>query len=127
MSNKSNLESYQKIVVDTHIYPINAALSAGYLLTDTIYVFLDMESEDKLAIYIKPKKDSDTNNYHDLFLNQILYEAEKIAVMKRNKKVRDFIVGRALFSNVENTDAQQGEYKEDPLGIATPWEDKYEE
>lgn len=124
-------KEYDKITVDRRIYPIEAALSAGYILADQLYTFLDLENENKLAVYIKPQKEGqgrrEDKGYRDLFLNQLLYEAEKISVAKRNKKVREFIVGRALFSSVESAETEGGEYEDDPLGIATPWEEKYNE
>jgi His-Xaa-Ser system protein HxsD len=106
-----NTNKYNKIIIDKQIYPIEAALSAGYALSDELYIYLDLEGKDKIAVYIKPKKEKvDRNKWEEEFLNQLLYEAEKIAVSKRNKKVREFIVGRALFSSVESVSANNDNY-----------------
>lgn len=121
---------YDKIVVDKRIYSIEAALSAGYILADRLYIFLDIEENDKLAIYFSPREEAqiqENESYKDIILDQLLYEAEKISVSKRNKKVREFIVGRALFSSVENMEEEEESYEDDPLGISTPWEEKYGE
>ena len=55
----------------------------------------------------------------------------RINLTKSNRKLREFIVSQALFSAVSGQEITEDEsefkYEDDPLGIAVPWEEKYDQ
>lgn len=118
-------------------YPLEAVLNAAYVFIDKVYVYLDGEPEKEICISLKSKNELDKIQLEALrgeFLNELLNYLVRIQIAKQNKKIREFIVGSALvhglgtdlLPNENIDDSSKGEWKSDPLGIAVPWEDKYE-
>jgi len=125
MSKNNKENNMIKFELDIKVYPQEAIIGASYAFLDRIYIFLDSKKKDKIEVNIKSKKKisaSSLKRLKDEFLNELLYNAMRIVSAKRNKKIREFIVGRALFSAVEEAEAES---LDDPLGIAVPWEEKY--
>jgi His-Xaa-Ser system protein HxsD len=121
------------IKVKKDIYPLEAIYAASFHFIDDYYIHLDSRKQGTVEITIKNKQKAGKlpANLTENFFNELIYCASRIFAAKRNKKIREFIVGRALFSAVgEETAVDQpgqngeGSYKEDPLGIAIPWEEK---
>jgi His-Xaa-Ser system protein HxsD len=113
----------------TAVYPKEALVSAAYMFLDKYYIFLDGGQGGKIKVMIKGKNNErwDEKKIAKIkgeFLNTLLYNTARLEVAKRNKRLREFIVGRALFSAVENLEPETGENADDPLGIAMPWEKK---
>lgn len=124
----------KKITLDSRIYPVEAVLNAAYIFIDRAYIFLDSKLRNKITVFIKGKKRISQRQLDCLageFMNELLHSALRCAVSKNNKKIREYIVGRALSSALPfsgfGPDAASAklDYQEDPLGIAVPWEDKY--
>lgn len=118
-------------------YPLEAILNAAYVFIDRVYVYLDGEPEKEICISLKGKNKLGKIQLEALrgeFLNELLNFLVRTQIAKRNKKIREFIVGSALIhsmgmdflSNSNPDDGAKGEWQNDPLGIAVPWEDKYE-
>jgi hypothetical protein len=70
------------------------------------------------------------------FLNELLNYLLRVEIARRNKKIRELIVSSALVSGLENDFApsasregidEKESWKNDPLGIGVPWEEKYAE
>jgi hypothetical protein len=73
------------------------------------------------------------------FYNELLNASLRIKLSERHKDIRKYIVEQALFSAAKGFEAEITaeksaaessyeaglSYKDDPLGIAIPWEDKY--
>ena len=62
------------------------------------------------------------------YFNELLNYAFRVSLANDNKKRRDYIIEKALFASINNnndTNNQQLDYNDDPLGIAVPWEEKY--
>ena len=83
-------------------------------------------------MFLKGKNKLSGKQLEDLkgdFLNELLNYAFRIKLSKDSRKLREFIVGQALVSAYGNDDVVQENdeigYKDDPLGIAVSWEDKY--
>ena len=122
-----------KLVLDNKVYNLEAVLSACYSFIDRAYMFLDTDSKKaKTLVSLKGKKKispKKLNQLKDEFLNELLYCSLRYTVSKNNKKIREYIVGRALYSALPESDliseSEKSDYIEDPLGIAIPWEEKY--
>jgi len=126
-----------KIQINSKIYPLEAILNASYAFIDRTYIFLDDDSrKNEITVSLKGKQRLSTkklNNLRGEFMNELLHCALRCKISKNNKKIREYIVGRALYSalplSMEETvledDSGKLSYQEDPLGIAIPWEEKY--
>lgn len=127
-----------EINLNSTIYPLEAILNACYCFIDRAYIFLDTNSTGSvIKVFFKSKQSSSAMKSGSLrgdFMNELLHSAVRYTVSKNNRKIREYITGRALYSalaapelplkGINNADAKSG-YQEDPLGIAIPWEKKY--
>lgn len=120
-----------KFLLDIRDYPLEAIYGAVYVFLDRTYLFLNSQSAKKVEVSLKGKKKLAKKQLEILkgeFLNELLNYTFRINLTKHNKKIREFIVSQALFSAVnkeEITEEDEVGYKDDPLGIAVPWEEKY--
>ena len=111
------------------IYPLEVIYSTSYVFIDRAYLFLDGDPKKEIIVAIKGKKNLSKKQLENLageFLNELLSAALRINLAQHNKKIRQYIVERALVSaaNDENLD-ESVSHLDDPLGIAVPWEEKY--
>lgn len=122
------------IKLNIKIYPVEAILSASYAFIDTCYIFLDYDEKNKnIAVSITGKKklsQKELDVLRGLFLNELLYSTLRYNVSKKNRKLREYIIGRALYTSLPEDEAslkeeQDLDYRKDPLGIAVPWEKKH--
>ncbi|MCL4406067.1 MAG: His-Xaa-Ser system protein HxsD [Patescibacteria group bacterium] len=147
-----------KVVVNPKIYPLEAIYGAAYVFLDRAYVFLDGDPDKKIIVSLKSKDEAsfgDSREIKSEFLNELVNYSLRQQIVKRNAKLREYIVGAALLGasgeiNVfpvteteEDEDinpeelpvvedeagvaaADQSEaWEEDPMQIAVPWEEKY--
>jgi His-Xaa-Ser system protein HxsD len=122
-----------KLLIDPKIYPPEAIYGAGYVFIDQAYLFLTSRSSGKIEVSLKGKKKLSKKQLESLageFSNELLNYTLRINLAKYNKKIREYVVSRALFSAVETEKINQEKprrfvYEKDPLGIAIPWEEKY--
>jgi len=122
---KSKSNNLVKFVVNLSAYPLEAIYQAAYALLDRVYVFLDTVEPNKIQVFLKGKKNSSQKQLEDVrgkFFDELLNFALRLEVAKRNKKIREAIIGQALFSAMGE---KENIPLEDPLGIAVPWEEKY--
>ena len=132
MSLKNNHNSIF-ITLNPNIYPLESILNTCYVFIDSFYIFLDSGSKGNIKVYIKGKKVISKKQLELLkgkFNNELLYNALRYKISKNNKKIREYIIGRALYSAVVDStdlamDKEKFDCQEDPLGIAIPWEEKY--
>ena len=114
----------QKFTLNAKIYPLEAILNCCYSFVDKAYIFLDSDPKTKnIKVTLKQKSGSNNKNTRILrgeFMNELLYSLIRQTVSKNNKKIREYIVGRALYSTFSSASPLN-----DPLGIAIPWEKKY--
>lgn len=121
------------IRLNTKTYPLEAILNASYVFLDRAYILLGSEHANRtIDVSFSPKKTLSPRATKELvgdFQNELLHAALRFFISQKNKNIREYIVGRALFStlaqNPKTTSPQTRSYKEDPLGIAVPWEAKY--
>jgi len=122
--------SLKVISLNPKIYPLEAIYGACYVFIDRAYLFLDGDPNKEVTIYIKGKSNLTPKKLEALageFENELLNYTLRLALAKNTRKVRETIVEKALFSALpqEETREEEGVFKEDPLGIAVPWEEKY--
>lgn len=120
--------------LDASIYPLESILNTCYAFIDRLYFFLDKDSKENIIVLMKGKKrlsEKQLNLLKDEFFNKLLHYALRHKIGKNNKRIREYIIGRALFSALPSfgldsaIDNKQPDYLKDPLGIAVPWEEKY--
>jgi His-Xaa-Ser system protein HxsD len=115
------------IKLNLKIYPIEAILSACYAFIDRAYIFLDRDRKgDFIKIAIKGKSALSERKLTALrgeFMNELLHCALRYQISKNNKRIREYIIGRALYSSLapggSNAEGKM-DFQKDPLGIATP-------
>jgi His-Xaa-Ser system protein HxsD len=140
--------------VDTRIYSMDAVLGTAYVFINRAYVFLDQPGASRIRVQLSGKsplaKDAVTALCGD-FLNELLGQVLRERQSKRYGKLREALLARALFAaapglategtapaepagepaqgaaepSLADLPAESADYLDDPLGIATPWEDKY--
>ena len=123
----------RKITLDSKIYNIEAILNACYNFIERAYIFLDTDHQgNRIKVHIKGKNDLSEKQFAALkgeFMNELLNCALRYTISKNNKKIREYIIGRALYSSISSPDLfiSDGEsgYQKDPLGIAAPWRKKH--
>ncbi|MFA6285182.1 MAG: His-Xaa-Ser system protein HxsD [Parcubacteria group bacterium] len=135
---KINIKENQIVFqLSSRNYPLEAVHNTAYVFLDRAYIYLDGDPEKEIVVSLKGKDKLDKIQLEALrgeFLNELLNYLVRIQIAKQNKKIREFVVGSALIHGLgtdlmsnENIDnGSTGEWKSDPLGIAVPWEDKYE-
>jgi len=117
--------------LNSKTYPLEAIYSTAYVFLDRAYVHLDGDPAKELAVSLKGKEKFNKKQLKKLegeFHNELLNYLLRVEIAKRNKKVRDFIIGTALVSALPQelvTPSTKDNWQEDPLGIAVPWEEKY--
>lgn len=120
------------IKLNSKIYPLQAILGACYTFIDRAYIFLDGNPDGEIKVSLKGKKRLSEKQFKSLqgeFMNELLHYLLRYRVSKNNEKIREYIIGRALYSAlpVSNlvTSGEKLDYQRDPLGLAIPWEEKY--
>lgn len=118
--------------LDTKVYPLEAIYSAAYVFLDKAYIFLEGDPRKEIVVYLKGKKKINFQELEKLkgeFHNELLNYLLRVNIAKRNKKIREVIVGTAIVSSLSFSElpAEDSEdnYLGDPLGITVPWEEKY--
>lgn len=105
-------------------YGLESAYRAAYSMLDSLYFRFDKKGPTTLLVEIKPKAGiapEELGTLKDEFFNELLNSELRSAVARRTKKIREALIAQALIG----ASADRPEYLEDPLGIATPWEEKY--
>jgi len=117
--------------LNPRIYSLEAIYGASYVFIDRAYIFLDGNLSKEIAVHIKGKRRFSPKALEGLvgeFQNELLNYALREKINRHSRRIREYIVGRALFAMPELMPERQGkkrDYQKDPLGIAIPWEEKY--
>jgi len=116
----------------TKIYHLESILNTCYKFLDRAYIYLDAKKKNEIIVRLKLKKKSSKKallNLQNEFMNELLYNALRYHISNNNRKIREYIIGRAVYSAVPGLDTLSAEkvlnFEEDPLGIAVPWEEKH--
>lgn len=122
------------LTLNKKLYTYEVVYGTAYIFIDRCYVFLDADDDGNTIVRLKGKQPMGQEALEALageFANELLNQLLRVKIAKRNAKIREYIVARALFSNfrereIFETDfASETEFLDDPLGIATPWEEKF--
>ena len=129
-------------VIGTSTYPMDAIYGAAYVFLERCYVYLDKPASKQVEVVLRGKAALEPDALDDLageFANELLHQVLRARITKRTGKVRELIIGRALYAaegpeddyqfeddlGDEGLDDEFDDYLDDPLGIAVPWEEKY--
>ena len=120
------------VTVDSKLYPLEAVYGASYVFLDKAYLRLDGNPKKEVLVILKGKKElteKQLGKLRDEFLNELLNYGLRYKISESNKKIREYVVGKALFSamppETEETEEKDEDWQKDDLGIAVPWEEKY--
>ena len=123
------MNNVTKIILSTKIYNLEAILSTCYTFIDRAYIFLDSDTKgEKVTVSLKGKKRLSSKKIEQLkgeLMNELLHFSLRHKVNKNNRKIREFIVSRAIYSALPDSGEKFDSDLDDPLGIAIPWEEKY--
>ncbi len=145
------------ILINPKLYSLEAVYGAAYAFLDKAYVYLEQGPNSKIQVNLKGKEKMNKKSLEALrgeFLNELLNFSLREKISKNNKKIREYIVARALVSASQQDGFQGGGeevscedpskiiipwrsekqkkrseerpvWKKDPQGIAVPWEEKH--
>lgn len=131
-------ENYAEIVIDSKIYSLDTVYAATYAFLDKAYIILDGDPKGEIIIKLKGKKDLNKKELEAVageFFNELINSGLRLQIAESNKKTKEYIMSAALIGasaevqdrirkNNEN-DSEKDSHDDDPLGIASSWEDKY--
>jgi len=87
--------------VEERIYPLQAAQAAAYAFTDRAYARVETAGAGRLRVALALKNGADADARAALegeFRNELLHQALRLKVSEANRKIREFIVTKALIS-----------------------------
>lgn len=132
---KNFLRSYKKLSLHAKVYPLKAVVNACYSLIDKYYFYLDIpkSTPNKILVYFRLKKTNrnEISVFGRELMDALLHAVLRLQLSKSNKRIREYIVGSALYSHlsVSGQESFLGGSSEgkldDPLEIGVPWEKKY--
>ncbi|HBB65821.1 MAG: His-Xaa-Ser system protein HxsD [Elusimicrobia bacterium GWA2_56_46] len=136
-----------QIKVDLSVYPLDCVYAAAYTFSKDAFVKLGKEGSGSLVVGLEAKNEKlrDERKLLGEFHNELLHHALRLKVASVNQVLRERIVLQALVSAQPKTaelpgaapvldaelekeiekllkEAENETYKDDPLGIAVPWE-----
>lgn len=132
---KTKIGSNQTVFyLDSKIYSLAAIYSAANAFLDRAYVLLDGDPAKEIIVSLKGKEILSQKQLKALegeFYNELLSCLLRTEVARSNQKIREYIVASALVSGlpsdlvVGEEKEEQGDWRNDPMGIAVPWEKKF--
>lgn len=114
-----------EIVVSRDAYPLEAVYSAAYVFVDCVYVYLAPRGKNGVAVRLTAKSGTSGKQLENIageFQNELLNASLRVSLAKENKKIRQQIVERALFSSIGEEEMWGNEA--DVAEIAETWEEK---
>lgn len=129
---------FATVTLPAKMYSLETIFGAAFIYLDRAYIRLEEGPKKGVNVLIKGREGLDEKGLEALcgdFLNELVNQAIRSEISKSNNKLREYIVAKALFSAEDSQeddflDLLGGEEEDagmvdDPLGIATPWEEKY--
>ncbi len=139
-------DNFVLVSVDSAIYSLDSIYDAAYNFLDKAYIHLAGDPDGIVEVRLKAKEKMDKKNLKKLgneFFNELINTGIRSRIAKDNKKIREYIVSTALIGaskdlqdqirkeregvNLNPLMDEDDDWEDDPLGIASSWEDKYEE
>ena len=123
-----------EFTINTKIYPLEAIYQASYLFLDKVYIFLDGDPRKEIKVLFKGQEGQrDLGNLAGEFYNELLNQLLREKVSETNKKIREYIVAKALYNAVPNEvdellkEVEDDDWQKDPLEIAKTWDEQNKE
>jgi len=123
--------------LNPNFYSIEAVYAAAYVFVDRAYIYLDGDPQKEIVVSLKGKRRLGKNELDSLkgeFLNELLDYLLRVQISQKNQKIREYIVASVLLSVLPQGSSpdcdgseEADDWKNDPLGIAVPWEEKCQE
>jgi His-Xaa-Ser system protein HxsD len=125
-----------RLEVEADLYPLEAVYGAAYTFIDRCYVFLDRPAAGRLRVTLgakDPGAGADTLRVLvGEFANELLACAWRHDITRQNRAVIEAVTMQAFggamgppsLDELEDFDFTDEQF-DDPLGIATSWEEKY--
>lgn len=125
------------ITVDREYYPKEAIITTCCRFLGDNYIFLENEGNATIRVTLTPKRTTaEFKKIKGEFKNELIDNTLRYNISQRNKEIRECIIKTALFFSQpheaagdspfkELEEAQMQDWKEDPLGIAIPWQEKH--
>jgi His-Xaa-Ser system protein HxsD len=120
--------------VEERLFPLDALYGAGYLFVDRCYVFLTPAGEGRVRVSLRLRQQGDDAALEALageFANELLNQALRHRLTESTGRLRELYTARALGVVAQRSKIDQlleeleaEEWEDDPLGIATPWEEQ---
>ncbi len=118
--------------LNTKIYCPEIIYTAAYAFLDRAYIYLDGDPTTEIQVSLKGKKilnEKELEAFQGEFCNELLNSLLRTEVARNNQKIREYIVASALISGLpaglaQEEDKDEMDWRDDPLGIAVPWEKK---
>ena len=125
------------VAVNPDVYNLDTIYAASFVYIDRAFVLLDRADDNHVAVTLTARIALDEAALTVLggeFANELLTQALRETIAKKTQKVRELVINRALYSSLDTGEAgdvgadedDDLEFLDDPLGIAVPWEEKYE-
>ncbi len=93
------VDDWVKVPVNLKVYPLQAVHSSGYAFMDRAHVRLEEEKKDVVAVWLKPKNDTqDPQKLALEFSDELLNYAHYFSSLKVNAENMKVLLQRALFS-----------------------------
>ena len=97
------------------IYPLEAIYLTCYAFFDRAYVFLDENRKTKqIKVTLKPKLQPSTIKSDILkgeFMNELLNNTLRLAISRRNARLREYVVRDALYFSKRRKNKQTKKFK----------------
>ena len=117
-------QNYVLVNINPKFFPLEVIYSALYIFLDKAYAVVDGDPAIQVIVELKPKKESNLEELGREFNNELLSYANYSEMSKKNQKIREILLSRALLPAAKPEIKPEEEF-EDPEGIAIPWEEKY--
>ena len=93
------VDDWIKVPVSLKVYPLQSVHSPGYAFMDRAHVRLEEEKKDLVAVWLKPKNDTqDLQKLALEFSDELLNYAHYFSSLKINAENMKILLQRALFS-----------------------------
>jgi len=95
------LDNAVQFSVNPKVYPLDLVYQAAFIFIDRTYAYLDMDAKGQIVVQLKGKAALDAPALDALageFRNELLNQAVRKQLAKENKRLRELIVAKALFS-----------------------------
>ena len=120
------------------LYPLDAIYGAAYSFIDRCFVFLDAPDETHVSVELRGREKLDAAALEALMgelANELVSQAWRNEITEKNRLTIETVTMHALagaagvpraeeLEDLDDMDFSDDVF-DDPLGIATPWEDKF--